>query len=73
LIRDKLSAKQPEAYEWFWSKQVPIVVTSFLNYLEEDPRFTAATAVYVIISLLLHVEVSSNDYSIDIHVIIRLF
>ncbi|KAJ6914601.1 hypothetical protein NC651_016778 [Populus alba x Populus x berolinensis] len=71
LIRDKLSAKQPEAYEWFWSKQVPIVVTSFLNYLEEDPRFTAATAVYVIISLLLHVEVSSNDYSIDIHVIIR--
>ncbi|XP_061964987.1 uncharacterized protein LOC133689213 isoform X3 [Populus nigra] len=46
LIRDKLSAKQPEAYEWFWSKQVPIVVTSFLNYLEEDPRFTAATAVF---------------------------
>ncbi|KAJ6330523.1 hypothetical protein OIU76_009169 [Salix suchowensis] len=46
LIRDKLSAKQPEAYEWFWSKQVPILVTSFLNYLEEDPRFTAATAVF---------------------------
>ncbi|KAJ6864774.1 hypothetical protein NC651_035362 [Populus alba x Populus x berolinensis] len=46
LIRDKLSAKQPEAYEWFWSKQVPMVVASFLNYLEEDPRFTSAAAVF---------------------------
>ncbi|CAK7341915.1 unnamed protein product [Dovyalis caffra] len=46
FIRGKLSAKQPEAYEWFWSKQVPLVVTCFLNYLEEDPRFTAATAVF---------------------------
>uniref|UniRef100_A0A2N9F8I6 LETM1-like protein n=1 Tax=Fagus sylvatica TaxID=28930 RepID=A0A2N9F8I6_FAGSY len=45
LIRDKLSAKQTEAYEWFFSEQVPVLVTSFVNYLEGDARFTAATAV----------------------------
>ncbi|XP_018820044.1 uncharacterized protein LOC108990507 [Juglans regia] len=45
LIRDKLSAKQPEAFEWFWSKQVPVSVTSFVNYFEGNVRFTAATAV----------------------------
>ncbi|KAH9674478.1 LETM1 domain-containing protein [Citrus sinensis] len=45
LIRDKLSAKLPEGYEWFWSEQVPAVVTSFINYFERDQRFTAATAV----------------------------
>ncbi|KAL6273380.1 hypothetical protein ACE6H2_024072 [Prunus campanulata] len=43
LIRDQLSAKQPEAYEWFFSEQVPLVVTSFVNYFEGDSRFTAAT------------------------------
>ncbi|KAK9289338.1 hypothetical protein L1049_007493 [Liquidambar formosana] len=45
VIRDKLLAKQPEAYEWFWSEQVPAVVTTLVNYFERDPRFTAATAV----------------------------
>ncbi|KAK7847588.1 hypothetical protein CFP56_006465 [Quercus suber] len=45
LIRDKLSAKQPEAPEWFFSEQVPVVVTSFVDYFEGDARFTAATAV----------------------------
>ncbi|XP_058088790.1 uncharacterized protein LOC131235589 isoform X2 [Magnolia sinica] len=45
LIRDELSAKQPEAYEWFWSQQHPVVVTTFVNYFERDPRFTAATTV----------------------------
>ncbi|CAN6716931.1 unnamed protein product [Malus baccata var. baccata] len=45
LIRDQLSAKQPEAYEWFFSEQVPLVVTSFVNYFEGDPRYTAATNV----------------------------
>ncbi|XP_044509278.1 uncharacterized protein LOC123228112 isoform X2 [Mangifera indica] len=45
IIREKLSAKQPEAYEWFWSEQIPVVVTSFVNYFEEDQRFAAATAV----------------------------
>ncbi|OVA14422.1 LETM1-like [Macleaya cordata] len=45
LIRDELSAKQPEAYEWFWSEQLPMVVTTFVNYFERDPRFTAATSV----------------------------
>ncbi|XP_057976816.1 uncharacterized protein LOC131163965 [Malania oleifera] len=45
MIKDSLSAKQPEAYEWFWSEQIPAVVATFVNYFEKDPRFTAATAV----------------------------
>ncbi|KAF6165830.1 hypothetical protein GIB67_012727 [Kingdonia uniflora] len=47
LIRDELAAKQPEAYEWFWSEQLPMVVTTFVNYFERDPRFTAATAIFI--------------------------
>ncbi|XP_050227484.1 uncharacterized protein LOC126677078 isoform X2 [Mercurialis annua] len=43
-IREKLSAKHPEAYEWFWSEQLPVVVTSFVNYFEGDLRFIAATS-----------------------------
>ncbi|XP_059462174.1 uncharacterized protein LOC132191251 isoform X1 [Corylus avellana] len=46
LIRDKLSSNQPEAFEWFWSEQVPMVVTSFVNYFEGGGRFSAATAVF---------------------------
>ncbi|KAI5425391.1 uncharacterized protein LOC127125609 isoform X2 [Lathyrus oleraceus] len=34
LIKEKLSAKQPKAYDWFWSKQVPAVVASFINKIE---------------------------------------
>lgn len=45
IIRDKLLAKQPEAYDWFWSEQVPLVVTTFVDYFERDPRFIAATAI----------------------------
>ncbi|XVF55788.1 hypothetical protein PTKIN_Ptkin06aG0065100 [Pterospermum kingtungense] len=45
LIREKLSAKQSEAYDWFWIEQVPAVVTSFVNYFEGDLRFNAATDV----------------------------
>lgn len=48
LIRENLSAKQPEAYEWFWSEQVPAVVTSFVNKFEVDGRFTSAIALYVL-------------------------
>ncbi|XP_027936616.1 uncharacterized protein LOC114191570 isoform X1 [Vigna unguiculata] len=44
LIREKLSAKHPEAYEWFWSEQVPAVVASFVDKLQGDGRFTAAIA-----------------------------
>lgn len=44
LIRDSLLAKQPEAYDWFWSEQIPVVVTTFVNYFEKDLRFAAATA-----------------------------
>ncbi|GLT90030.1 hypothetical protein SLE2022_079830 [Rubroshorea leprosula] len=44
LIREKLSAKQPEAYDWFSTEQVPLLVSSFVNYFEGEPQFTAATA-----------------------------
>ncbi|KAK4281697.1 hypothetical protein QN277_013158 [Acacia crassicarpa] len=44
LIREKLSAKQPEAHDWFWSDQVPAVVTSFINKFEGKIFFTAATS-----------------------------
>ncbi|KAG4204755.1 hypothetical protein ERO13_A04G059752v2 [Gossypium hirsutum] len=45
LIREKLSTKQPEAYDWFWTDKVPAAVISFVNYFEGDPQFTAATDV----------------------------
>lgn len=45
VITEKLSAKQPEAYEWFWSEQIPATVTSFVNYFEKDQSFAAATGV----------------------------
>ncbi|XP_024985590.1 uncharacterized protein LOC112521126 isoform X2 [Cynara cardunculus var. scolymus] len=45
VIRDALSDKQPELYDWFLSEQVPSVVSSFVNYFEKDQRFAAATGV----------------------------
>ena len=45
LIRKKLSAKQLEAYDWSWTEQAPAVVISFVNYFEEDLRFTTVTDV----------------------------
>ncbi|XP_010423376.1 PREDICTED: uncharacterized protein LOC104708491 isoform X2 [Camelina sativa] len=47
MMRDKLSSSHPEANEWFWSEQVPSVVTSFVNCFEGDQRFVSATFVYV--------------------------
>ncbi|XP_058207438.1 uncharacterized protein LOC131320674 isoform X1 [Rhododendron vialii] len=44
VISEKLSTKQPEASEWFWSEQVPTVVASFVNYFESDICFIAATS-----------------------------
>lgn len=54
VIREKLSTKQPEACEWFWSEQVPTVVATFVNYFERDMRFIAATSMYVFTSMLLN-------------------
>ncbi|MQL77671.1 hypothetical protein Taro_010084 [Colocasia esculenta] len=45
MIRDELSAKQPSVYDWFWSQQYPAVVTTFVNLIERDPQFAAATAI----------------------------
>ncbi|KAL0410151.1 UNVERIFIED_CONTAM: hypothetical protein Slati_3604800 [Sesamum latifolium] len=46
VINEKLLAKQPEAYDWFWSEQMPAVVTSFVNYFEKEQRFASATLLY---------------------------
>ncbi|KAK1300350.1 hypothetical protein QJS10_CPB13g01513 [Acorus calamus] len=46
LIREELSAKQPGAYEWFWDQQHPMVVTNFINLLEREPHFNAATTLF---------------------------
>ncbi|XP_020589311.1 uncharacterized protein LOC110030758 isoform X2 [Phalaenopsis equestris] len=43
IIYEELSAKQPSTSEWFWSHQHPMVVNTFVNILERDPCFTAAT------------------------------
>ncbi|KAI3696864.1 hypothetical protein L6452_29455 [Arctium lappa] len=43
VISDALSDEQPELYEWFWSEQVPMVVSDFVNYFEEDERFSGVT------------------------------
>ncbi|CAI0462604.1 unnamed protein product [Linum tenue] len=45
LIRGKLSAKQLKASEWFWAEQIPLAVTSFVNYFDGAPRLTVATSV----------------------------
>ena len=68
LIKEKLSAKHPEAYEWFWSEQVPAAVASFVNKLEGDGRFTAAIALYVFSYLIL--TVTSQFMFLDIIIII---
>ncbi|VVB13419.1 unnamed protein product [Arabis nemorensis] len=46
MMREKLSSSHPEANDWFWSDQVPSVVTSFVNCFEGDQRFVAATSAY---------------------------
>ncbi|KAK2418478.1 LETM1 protein [Trifolium repens] len=38
LIREKVSVKQPKAYDWFWSKQVPAVVASFIKKFEGSEK-----------------------------------
>ncbi|KAK9755284.1 hypothetical protein RND81_01G015200 [Saponaria officinalis] len=43
IIREELSCKQPQLFEWFWSEQIPVVVTTLVNHFERDPRFKAAT------------------------------
>ncbi|KAL3839311.1 hypothetical protein ACJIZ3_023902 [Penstemon smallii] len=46
VIKDKFLAKQPEAYDWFWSEQIPAVVTSFVNFFDKEQCFAPATALY---------------------------
>ncbi|XP_072977957.1 uncharacterized protein [Typha angustifolia] len=45
IIQDELSMKQNAAYEWFWSYQLPLVMTTFVNLFEKDVRFSAATRI----------------------------
>ncbi|KAL3628247.1 hypothetical protein CASFOL_027293 [Castilleja foliolosa] len=46
VINDKLLDKQPEANDWFWSEQIPAVVTSFVNFFDKEQRFAPANKVY---------------------------
>ncbi|KAL1319277.1 hypothetical protein AAHE18_15G266700 [Arachis hypogaea] len=43
----------PEAYEWFWSEQVPAIVASFVNKFEGDGRFSAS-AIFVCSLSIMH-------------------
>ncbi|KAI4348928.1 hypothetical protein L6164_009589 [Bauhinia variegata] len=61
LIREKILAKLPEAYEWFWSEQVPAIVASFVNKFEGDARFIAATSLSANMSIVLS---SASDPSL---------
>jgi len=71
LIKEKLSAKHPEAYEWFWSEQVPAAVASFVNKLEGDGRFTAAIALYVFSYLYIEILTATCHFLfLDIIIII---
>lgn len=66
VIRDKLLAKQPGAYDWFWSEHIPAAVTSFVNYFEKEQRFAPATAVYAIISFpcdVAYADINTHIYS----------
>ena len=45
VIKDALSDKQPELCEWFWSQQVPIAVSTFVSYFEEDQQFSDLTGI----------------------------
>ncbi|XP_078447113.1 uncharacterized protein LOC144715999 isoform X2 [Wolffia australiana] len=44
MIRDEVSSKEASAYDWFWSQQYPTVVSYFVNLLEREPQFQAATS-----------------------------
>ncbi|KAL6507754.1 hypothetical protein OROGR_023949 [Orobanche gracilis] len=46
VINDKLLDKHPEAFDWFWSEQIPAVATSFVNYFENEQRFAPVNTVY---------------------------
>ncbi|CAI9780235.1 unnamed protein product [Fraxinus pennsylvanica] len=46
IIKEKLLDKQPEAYEWFWSEQIPVAVTNFVDNFEKDQRFATATETF---------------------------
>ncbi|KAI4370164.1 hypothetical protein MLD38_018540 [Melastoma candidum] len=44
-IREKLSNKQSEVYEWFWSEPIPAAITSFVTALEKNSWISAANTV----------------------------
>ncbi|KAL6559163.1 hypothetical protein OROHE_006532 [Orobanche hederae] len=46
VINDKLLDKQPAAFDWFWSEQIPAVATRFVNYFENEQRFAPVNTVY---------------------------
>uniref|UniRef100_A0A0D3H1G2 Uncharacterized protein n=1 Tax=Oryza barthii TaxID=65489 RepID=A0A0D3H1G2_9ORYZ len=44
-IQNELSKREPTLYQWYSSDQNPLVVRTFVNSFENDPRFNSATAI----------------------------
>ncbi|KAH7443213.1 hypothetical protein KP509_02G026100 [Ceratopteris richardii] len=44
-INEQFRARKSNAEKWFWSEQHPLTVTSFVELLESDSRFTTVTSV----------------------------
>ncbi|XP_062195536.1 uncharacterized protein LOC133898805 isoform X2 [Phragmites australis] len=44
-IKNELTKREPTLYQWYSSDQNPLVVRTFVNIFENDPRFNPATAI----------------------------
>ncbi|XP_010235233.1 uncharacterized protein LOC100844293 isoform X3 [Brachypodium distachyon] len=45
VIQNELAKREPTLYQWYSSNQNPLVVRTFVNTFENDPRFNSATAI----------------------------
>ncbi|KAM0852821.1 hypothetical protein ACQ4PT_051489 [Festuca glaucescens] len=45
VIQNELAKREPSLYQWYSSNQNPLVVRTFVNIFENDPRFNSATTV----------------------------
>lgn len=46
VIQNELAKREPSLYQWYSSNQNPLVVRTFVNIFENDPRFNSATTIY---------------------------
>uniref|UniRef100_A0ACD5Y7Q7 Uncharacterized protein n=1 Tax=Avena sativa TaxID=4498 RepID=A0ACD5Y7Q7_AVESA len=45
VIQNELAKREPSLYQWYSSNQNPLVVRTFVNIFENDPRFNSATTI----------------------------